>query len=60
MKPKSRESVYRIVPATDGTYAVEARSGRDTPLTISGFRTEEEARAWVKAHETEDSSKTAK
>jgi hypothetical protein len=57
MTPKPANSVYRIVPAKDGTYAVEARSGRETPLTISGFKTEEEARAWVEAQGAETSGK---
>jgi len=60
MTPEPANSVYRIVPAKDGTYAVEAKADRETPLTISGFKTEEEARAWIEAHETEASGKTAK
>ena len=31
----------------DGTYAVQADAGDGVPLTISGFKTAEEALAWI-------------
>jgi hypothetical protein len=44
------ERTYRIVLAKDGTYAVQVTPHEaNAPLTISGFKTEGEARAWIEA-----------
>ena len=60
MTPEPANSVYRIVPAKDGTYAVEAKADRETPLTISGFKTEEEARAWIETRGAEEPGQPSK
>ena len=45
---------YSIVIAKDGSYGVEVKHRNDAALTISGFRTEEEARAWIEGQEGND------
>ena len=45
MKHSSR--TYSIIAAQDETYAVEIRPADDVPLTVAGFKTEAEARAWI-------------
>ena len=41
---------YRIVPAKDGTYAIEASSHGEAPLIISGFKSEKEAARWIESY----------
>lgn len=41
----------KVVIAKDRTYAVEIRSAKGAPLTISGFETEDEARSWLESRD---------
>jgi hypothetical protein len=54
--PSERRRVdYKIIHMKDGTYAVQASSGPGNPLTISGFKTEDDAKAWINAQGGHDS-----
>ncbi len=47
---ETAERTYSIVQAQDGTYAVQVTPHEaNAPLTISGFKSEDEARAWIEA-----------
>jgi hypothetical protein len=59
MAGKRTRTSYQIVLLRDGTYAVQAKSGRVMPLTISGFETEDEARAWIETNLEEGSDPKA-
>ena len=58
MEPAER--TYRIIRAKDGSYAVQITPDEeDVPLTISGFKSEIEALAWIEAEQTELQNPTA-
>ena len=49
---ETAERNYKVVQAEDGTYAVQVTPHEDNaPLTISGFKSEDEARAWIEAEQ---------
>jgi hypothetical protein len=53
---ETAERSYRIVQAQDGTYAVQVTPHEaNAPLMISGFKSEDEARAWIEAEQTKSS-----
>jgi hypothetical protein len=45
---------YRIVPQKDLTYGVEITTPNTYPGTVPGFRTEEEAEAWIAEQKAKD------
>ena len=54
MEPAER--TYRIIRAKDGSYAVQITPDEeDAPLTISGFKSEIEALAWIEADQNRTS-----
>jgi hypothetical protein len=49
---ETAERNYKVVQAKDGTYAVQVtQHENNAPLTISGFKSEDEARAWIEAEQ---------
>ncbi len=45
---ETAERSYRVIRAEDGSYAVQVTPHEaNAPLTISGFKSEDEARAWI-------------
>jgi hypothetical protein len=45
---ETAERSYRVVRAEDGSYSVQVTPHEENaPLTISGFKSEDEARAWI-------------
>ena len=47
LMPNYPERTYRVVLIKDGTYAVEVTVDNEAPLTISGFKNEQEAQKWI-------------
>jgi hypothetical protein len=49
-----KTATYSVVPIKDGTYAIQITDKGAIPLTISGFKTEEEAKAYIEAKRREN------
>jgi hypothetical protein len=52
---KTGRTGYIIIREKNGAYAVQATPRSAVPLTISGFETEDDARAWIEAERGKDS-----
>jgi hypothetical protein len=44
------EATYKLIPQTDGTFAVEIAIPDAQPAKVSGFDTREKAEAWIDRH----------
>jgi hypothetical protein len=50
---ETAERSYSIIVAKDGTYAVQVIPHEtNAPLVVTGFKSEDEARAWIEAEQT--------
>ncbi len=55
---KTGKRSYSIIQAKDASYAVQVTPHEETaPLTISGFTTEKEARAWIETEQNRNNSR---
>ena len=46
-------ATYRMISQQDGTYGVEVRIPGTHPTLVTGFATEDAAKAWVTRHQSE-------
>jgi len=56
MTKKTDKATYSVVPIKDGTYAIRITYKGAIPFTISGFKTEQEAKAYIEAERRENSN----
>jgi len=49
MRKRRPRNVYEVVPVKDGTFGVRDKSTGPAALTISGFKTEQQAKEWIDA-----------
>jgi hypothetical protein len=57
---KTGERTYSVIQSKDGTYAVQITPHMEiAPLTIYGFTTEDEARAWIESEDKESKAASA-
>jgi hypothetical protein len=53
---KMPKATYRVVPVKEGGFAVEVTSKGGPAHTEFGFKSEDEARAWIEAKQARDSN----
>jgi hypothetical protein len=52
------EATYRIIPFDDGSFAIEVSIPDRYPVTVSMFKTEADAEAWIAEHQRRVQSQT--
>ena len=45
------EATYRVIPFDDGSFAIEVTIPDSYPTTVSKFKTEADAEAWIAEHQ---------
>jgi hypothetical protein len=53
---KEPKATYRVIPVTEGGFAVEVTPKGSISHTEFGFKTEDEARAWIEAKQARNSN----
>ena len=52
------EATYRIIPFDDGSFGVEVSIPDSNPTTVSMFKSEADAEAWIAEHQRRVQSQT--
>jgi hypothetical protein len=53
---KGLKAIYRVIPVKEGGFAVEVTPKGGISHTEFGFKTEDEARAWIEAKQARNSN----
>ena len=52
------EATYRVIPFVDGSFGIEITIPDSYPTTVSKFKTEADAEAWIAEHQRRVQSQT--
>ena len=52
------EATYRVIPFDDGSFSIEVSIPDSHPTTVSMFKTEVDAEAWIAEHQRRVQSQT--
>ena len=52
------EATYRVIPFDDGSFGIEVTIPDSYPTTVSKFKTEADAEAWIAEHQRRIQSQT--